>query len=146
MKRSEALIPLSRDHHQVLTLAKSLREATNVEDAAAEFIQFWQPGGINHFRIEEEVLLPGSNLPGPKSDDLSARMLDDHLEIRRRAATVLSGDATLQDMHELGGLLDDHIRFEERELFLAIETTSSPEELERLGLRIGLAMELADLS
>ncbi|MGK2954721.1 MAG: hemerythrin domain-containing protein [Solirubrobacterales bacterium] len=140
MKRSDALIPLSREHHQVLTLAKSLKEATEVEAAAAEFIDFWQPGGINHFRIEEEVLLPGSNLPGPKSDDLSARMLDDHLEIRRRAMTILAGEAVLGDFHELGTILDDHVRFEERELFLAVETNLSPEQLELLGERISFAI------
>ncbi|MBK5233697.1 MAG: hemerythrin domain-containing protein [Thermoleophilia bacterium] len=140
MKRSEALTPLSRDHHGVLLLAKNLREATEVEPAAAAFIEFWQPGGINHFRIEEEVLLPGSNLPGPGEDGLSARMLHDHLDIRRRASTVLAGDATLSDIHVLGALLHDHTRFEERELFLAIETNLSPEELDRLGEQIAFAM------
>lgn len=139
MKRSEALQPLSRDHHQVLFLAKNLREATDAEAAAAQFIEFWQPGGINHFRIEEEVLLPGSNMPGPGEDALTARMLHDHLEIRRRAMTVLAGEATLQDFHELGTILADHTRFEERELFLAIETNLSPAELDLLGQRIAFA-------
>ena len=140
MKRSDALTPLSRQHHGVLTLAKSLQEATEVEPAAVEFIEFWQPAGINHLRIEEEVLLPGSNLPGPGEDDLSVRMLHDHLDIRRRAATVLAGDAVLSDIHALGALLHDHTRFEERELFLAIETNLSSEELDRLGEAIAFAM------
>ena len=59
MKRAEALQPLSRDHLKALLAAKRLREATDAEVAAQDFLAFWESEGRHHFRVEEEVLLPG---------------------------------------------------------------------------------------
>lgn len=138
-RRSEALIPLSHDHHQALYVAKVMKDAESAESASEAFGEFWTKHGEVHFRVEEEVLLPGSDLPGPSSDEDVARMLDDHLEIRRRAAIVLAGKASLEQLQDLAVLMTDHVRFEERQLFPRIESRLGPEQLEVLAKRIRLA-------
>ena len=73
MKRSEQLKPLSHEHHHALFIAKRLRDEG--EEAITAFAEFWRSEGELHFRIEEEVLLPGSGLGGPGEDADVARML-----------------------------------------------------------------------
>ena len=65
MKRAEALRPLSRDHLKSLMAAKRLRSATDAGIAARDFLAFWETEGRRHFRVEEEVLLPGWSLHQP---------------------------------------------------------------------------------
>ena len=132
MKRSEALKPLSREHHQALFVCKTIKDSDSIEEAAGVFTDFWFREGAQHFRIEEEVLLPGSGLPGPSSDEGVVRMLDDHLEIRRGAGKGIAGDASLAEIKLLGSVLHDHVRFEERDLFRRLESRIDPESLERL--------------
>lgn len=141
MKRSDALIPLSHEHHQALYLAKVLKDSDDVDAAAEAFTTFWGTHGAVHFRIEEEVLLPGSGLPGPSSDEGVARLLDEHLDIRRRAGKVLGGRASLQDLKELGTNLADHVRFEERELFPRIEANLDSDQMEILAEQLAAAGE-----
>jgi hypothetical protein len=56
MKRSDALAPLSRDHHHALEVALRLRRATpeSADDAATRFVAFWYEDGQRHFEIEEQ--------------------------------------------------------------------------------------------
>lgn len=136
MKRAPALRPLSRDHLKALIAAKRLREASDVDSGAAAFVEFWQPEGRHHFRVEEEVLLPGWALGAPVDRSAVARMLDDHLEIRREALRIEAGEASLEELRELGVRLEAHVRFEERELFPMIEQALDPESLDRLALAI----------
>ena len=56
MKRSDELAPLSRDHHQALFVAMKLKRAE--ADGAEAFLGFIAAHGGDHFRIEEEILLP----------------------------------------------------------------------------------------
>lgn len=141
MKRSEALIPLSHEHHHALFQAKLLRDADEVAPAIAVFREFWEKEGALHFRIEEEVLLPGSGLDGPSSDEQVARLHDEHLQIRRQVGRVLAGDASLEYLGELGEALTAHVRFEERDLFPRIEAGLDAEQLAGLAERLKLAEE-----
>ena len=59
-------------------------------------------------------------------------MLDEHLAIRREALRVAAGEATVAELHALGGLLHDHVRFEERELFPRIEDALDEAALSQL--------------
>lgn len=141
MKRSEALVPLSHDHHHALYVAKLLRDAAKPDgdagSARAAFTEFWEREGMRHFRIEEEVLLPGSGLAGPSDDPQVARMLDEHLEIRRLVEALPA--AGPQELAELGQALSVHVRFEERELFPRIEESLPPDQLDLLASRIAAA-------
>lgn len=141
MKRAEALQPLSRDHLKSLLAAKRLREATDVVAAAQDFLAFWESEGRHHFRVEEEVLLPGWALHCRVDRVAVARMLEEHLAIRRGALRAVAAEASIEELAELGQLLDDHVRFEERELFPMIEEALDPDDLNRLAAAIERAEE-----
>lgn len=124
MKRDPALVSLSRDHHQALSVAHRLRRATaeTTIQARAEALQFWDTAGRAHFRLEEDVLLPAFAGHGDAHHPLVARALCDHVAIRHRIDELARDavpDATC--LHELGVMLADHVRLEERELFVLIE-------------------------
>lgn len=144
MKRSPALIPLSHDHHQALFVSKLLRDAPESDDggtgALAAFREFWSGDGEKHFRIEEEVLAPGAGLPGPVAGEELDRMREEHAQIRGLVKS-LPDPADPEQLSELGRVLADHVRFEERELFPLIEQALSPEQLEHLGTLIATAEE-----
>ncbi len=143
MKRAEALRPLSRDHHAALIVAKTLRDASEPEPAGQVFLEFWRSHGILHFRVEEEVLLPGWALHAEVDREAVARMLEDHLEIRREALRLAERPLPLDELHELGRRLAEHVRFEERELFEMIEEALEPEELDGLAAAIDEAEQAA---
>src|SRR5438132_14186230 len=75
-----------------------------------------------HFREEEEILLPAC--AGFVDADLPiiAKVLTDHVRIRHLANTAAGPDSpSVTLVHELGGELERHVRREERELFPLIE-------------------------
>jgi Hemerythrin HHE cation binding domain len=120
MKRSPALVTLSHDHHQALSIAQKLRGATadTAGDARAAFVAYWDAHGRGHFRLEEEILLPAYASHGDSHHPLVARALCDHVAIRARADALLVDEARDPAvLHELGTCLADHVRLEERELF-----------------------------
>lgn len=142
MKRSEALIPLSHDHHQALFVAKLLRDAPDAPDrgkgARSAFMEFWRKDGEVHFRIEEEVLAPGVGLPAGVASDGLTRMRDEHALIRGLVSS-LTAESDPEQLREIGQALSDHVRFEERELFPLIEGTLAADQLEMLGSLIAAA-------
>lgn len=131
-KRAEALQPLSRDHLVALLTAKALKEADDEEAARARFLEFWDPHGAHHFRVEEEVLLPHWALFAEVDAEAVRRMLDEHLVIRREALRLAAGEGDLEELRRLGRLLHDHVRFEERLLFPMIEDALDERQLARL--------------
>lgn len=132
MKRAEALQPLSRDHLKALLAAKALREVEEPDAARIAFLDFWRDHGAHHFRVEEEVLLPQWALYAEVDRVGVDRMLEEHLRIRREALRLAAGEGALEDLRALGDLLHDHVRFEERQLFPAIEASLSDEQLAQL--------------
>jgi hemerythrin-like domain-containing protein len=144
MKRSAALAPLSRDHHVALEAALRLSRATTEDlgEAVARFTEFFDDHGREHFEIEEQIMLPA--LEG--DDQLQAmgdRMCAEHEQIRDAAERLTADspptDEALPLANQLGRLLNDHVRFEEREVFELIEARLDPEALEALGRAIDQA-------
>lgn len=146
MKRAEALRPLSRDHHKALVAAIRLREATDADSGAAAFVEFWQEHGRHHFHVEEDVLLPCWALHGNLDEAAVHRMLDEHLQIRRGVLRLESGGAGLPELAELGQLLTDHVRFEERQLFPLIEEQLDPDALAALAAAVERAEDAGPAS
>ena len=135
MKRDPALTSLSRDHHQALSVALRLRRVTaeRATDARADALRFWTTAGRAHFRLEEEVLLPAYARHGDPHHPLVARALCDHVAIRQRMDTLArEASPEVARLRELGTMLSDHVRLEERELFALIEQTLPPTELAAL--------------
>lgn len=126
MKRDPALVWLSRDHHQALAVALRLRRATaeTASEARTDALRFWSTAGRAHFRLEEEVLLPAFACHGDAHHPLVARALCDHVAIRQRMDSLEHDRSPeLACLHELGKILSEHVRLEERELFALIEHT-----------------------
>jgi hypothetical protein len=136
LKRSEALKPLSHEHHHALFVAKVICDQEGEGDSRERFLEFWRSESEEHFRVEEEILLPGSGLPGPDQDEEVARMLSDHLAIRRGVASLIADQASPAEIVELAERLRAHVRFEERELFPRIERELGPDALERLAEKL----------
>jgi hemerythrin-like domain-containing protein len=102
-------------------------------DARRAFLQFWHSEGEQHFRVEEEVLLPAYTRHRPPDETAVARILTEHVDLRRRAAELEACESPpITHVHELGERLAQHIRYEERVLFPAIEAALSDAELSEL--------------
>lgn len=102
------------------------------------FQRFFTDEGNKHFEIEEALVLPALRADEPEWSAGVARVLEDHSAIRQAAAAL---DATTppEEANALGERLNDHIRFEERELFEVLERRLETRELERLGKAIAEA-------
>lgn len=139
MKRASSLQPLSRDHHQALFVAQKLRRATSetATEARDGLLTYWHSHGAQHFRSEEEELLPAYAGHGDPEHPLVVQVLVDHVRIRRLARDLEHDEApSVETLRQLGARLADHVRLEERELFPLIEETVPAAELELLVARL----------
>ena len=124
MKRTPALQPLSREHHTALTLAKACERAAQSRDeervaqtcqrAIRAFADELEP----HFQIEEMSLLP--LLHSADNKPLEQRALEDHQQLRALLNGLRQND--IEALDNFGKCLSAHVRFEERELFPALES------------------------
>jgi hypothetical protein len=139
MKRSPELRDLSEEHHYGLVAARGLRLAAEgvrpLEPALAEFLSAWEREIQPHFRSEEELVLPEFARAAGAADPLIVRTLVEHVRIRAlvRDLRSASGEERLRLAGDLSASLHDHIRFEERELFPAVEAALAGERLAALG-------------
>jgi hypothetical protein len=125
MKRDPRLQGLSSDHHQGLVLAR--RIAQGKLDATA-VRQHFDAELEPHFRAEEELMLPALEAAG--ESELVARTWGDHAALRAHLAAAEGGEAGR--LEAFAALLDEHIRFEERELFPAAEARVPASALDRI--------------
>lgn len=130
MKRDVRLRPLSRDHHHALVLGRFIAAicARNGMDAEAVALvrERFTSELIPHFAIEERML---RTLEGRGVDHLVRRTRDEHAQMLHLLDQA-SADGETQCMCELGVLLTEHVRFEERELYPACEHYLSDDDLE----------------
>jgi hypothetical protein len=136
MKRSDALAPLSREHHVALAVALELRRATEegLPRAIARFAAFWREAGAHHFHVEEETLLTALPTGDPEWDAACARVREEHRDIIARAAALAGGG--VEPARALGEALTAHVRFEERVLFSMLERELDGERLRALGTAV----------
>jgi len=113
MNRDARLRELSSDHHHALVLARSIaRGAMSPEEVQAAYDRSLAP----HFALEEEVMLPALSHAG--DTELARRTSEEHALLRAHLARSAEDARALQDFAEL---LVSHVRFEEREVFPAVE-------------------------
>lgn len=137
LKRDESLQPFSRDHFMGLKAANGLIQTADSDPAdrsaaAAYFHQCWDAEIADHFRQEEQLLIPLMLEPE------ILQMRTEHDSIRNLVAT----DQRRKSMDppsaewctQLGRELHDHIRWEERVLFGAIQGRAAPAQLAALGM------------
>lgn len=115
MKRHPAFVPLSQEHHH--TLALCLRILRNPQaDHRAEICAHYSDLEA-HFQAEENMFAP--LWPLLRRPDLQQRFEREHALLRAlfQAADFQSADWN----SEFATALREHARFEERELFPALE-------------------------
>ena len=143
MKRHPALVPLSDDHHHELVQARRLRSAADAGPAerlaaGTAYVELFFTETVEHFRREEDELFPVYLGREGADPALVERVLREHMELhglaRTLRAAVAAGDVPAETLRELGTLLSDHVRLEERELFEAIQRVIPSSELDRLDL------------
>lgn len=123
MKRSTILQPLSREHHTALTLAKACERAVQSGDeervakTCQRVIRAFSDELEPHFRIEEQSFLPLLNSAETRS--LVQHTLADHQQMCGLLSGLRQNDARALNL--FGKCLSAHVRFEERELFPALE-------------------------
>jgi hemerythrin-like domain-containing protein len=144
MRRHDALIPLTHDHHHALARARRLRLAAASEDreeqreAAIEFVEFFEEDSLLHFREEEEILFPLVIDRDDAPVDLLARLLLEHVRMHRLVGALRGeldgGEPEPGTLQAIGELLAQHIRAEESELFPIIERLVGEEDLRSIRL------------
>jgi hemerythrin-like domain-containing protein len=141
VKRHPALVALSDDHHHELVQARRLLAAADAPtdarlDAARGYVDAFFTDTIEHFRREEETVFPLYARQREADGELLDRTLREHMELhglaRALRAEVAAGDVSGETLAELGSLLRDHVRLEERELFEELQRVVPTEELDRL--------------
>ncbi len=130
MKRDDGLRALSDDHHQGLVLALKAKKAAAGEpgfdpdtiwhEVLSRFAAELEP----HFQIEERHLAPPLRQHGETA--LLQRLDDEHAQLR---SLVASTERTTAELGRFGELLQQHIRFEERELFERAQQLLSGQQL-----------------
>jgi tellurite methyltransferase len=125
--RSPGLQVLSRQHHQALVLARHLRAAaaaaSTADDIVAEITRVQVLGRAElapHFHVEERELLPLSHGQGPALAEHAATVRRDHAALREMLATLSPDDFAARAL-ALATRLEEHVRFEERHWFPALE-------------------------
>ncbi len=141
MKRHPALVPLSDDHHHELVQARRLLRAADggADDrlgAGSAYVESFFTDTVEHFRREEEELFPIYLRHDGADVALVERILREHMELhglaRALRAEVAADDVRDQTLRDLGTLLHDHVRLEERELFESIQRLVPGKELDVL--------------
>ncbi len=122
MIRHANLIALSREHHQALVLAKkaaqSAQATAETQQAMCRRIASAFASDLEgHFSSEERDL--PAYLDDPAGRPLLDRLHADHAALRQLGGALAQGQS--EYLAEFASQLAAHVRFEERELFPAIE-------------------------
>jgi hypothetical protein len=129
MKSHESLIPLSRDHHGALILARLIQKGApaynglpmDIAGKMAYAVKFYEQELISHFLLEENGLIGKIKGINKKIDVLSDEILYEHKELRLLFELLSVSEKPEEHLDILGYALEKHIRKEEREWFPLIQ-------------------------
>lgn len=129
MKRHNALIPLSHDHHHGLLLSQLLKKNApkykglpdDIEGKINYLDNAYKTELIPHFKNEEEILFPFVKGKNEKLDELISEVINQHIRIKQLFEEVKSSNDKITAMDKFAHQLDQHIRLEEREVFPLIQ-------------------------
>src|SRR4051812_27083699 len=132
IKRNELLKTFSRDHHFSLLFCWKIRQGLRKEVAIeriCKYVQyFWQQHLLSHFQEEELILFT------PVNERSVQRAIKEHTQISQQVEALAncSGNNAQKRLEKLADMMDEHVRYEERELFPHLEKKFSKEQLENL--------------
>lgn len=136
MKRHPVLIPLSREHHETLILARLLQKGSPgykglpADDRGkADYANYhYKNELIQHF-INEESILPLIKGLNSDMDILIQDIMDEHQQLHQYFQTISDQDELSDHLDRLGKVLEAHVRKEERQLFPLIQDHCGEETL-----------------
>jgi hemerythrin-like domain-containing protein len=142
MQRDPALISLSHQHQHALALcvriARSLSPASGQQGTAeldnfqAEIERLFESEIRYHFQAEEQVLFPAATVISALST-LVQELTQEHVRLREFAARAAARELNEAELLDFSGLLANHVRKEERQLFEAMQNALSQNALRDLG-------------
>ncbi len=147
MKRHRSLYPLSHDHHHALVEARNLDVAgaggdqDGLREAAVRFAGFWESDLQKHFAQEEQIVLPLLASYTSADGDEIRQTLEQHSAITRLIGELNEKLARREAIEaslliNLADSLRRHIRYEEGELFPAVEASVPEAELWLMNRRL----------
>lgn len=139
MKRHPSLIPLSREHHEVLILSQLIQKGGPQYKGLPETLEgkkefamtMFAKKILPHFEKEEAILKKVTHIHETITV-LTDVIVKEHREIETLFAQLSSGSEMEAILDQIGILLEVHVRKEERELFPAIQQYCSEEILQQL--------------
>ncbi|RPG30119.1 MAG: hemerythrin domain-containing protein [Muricauda sp. TMED12] len=127
IKRHSALQGVSREHHHGLLLCWKIRTGLS-KNVSTERIKvyadwFYRTYLVPHFELEETYIFPivGNDHPWVK------KALSDH---RRLIRLFTSTTADMKTLGQIEETLEQHIRFEERQLFNHVQEMANNKQLD----------------
>ncbi|NWF51166.1 MAG: hemerythrin domain-containing protein [Ignavibacteriaceae bacterium] len=137
MKRHPALIPLSQDHHKALLLAQLLkRNAPEYHGLPKDLIgkmnfakEIYHTELEHHFRDEEQFVFPFLKEKDAELDNLISEILNEHIILKEKILSLVDNPNLIDQLDEIGNILGEHVRKEERILFEKAQTILSDDEL-----------------
>ena len=130
IKRHQALVSFSRDHHFGLLLVWKIKQgvakAVNPERISDYVLYFFEQDLQQHFREEEQMLFPKL----PAGNVLRIQAEKEHAMIYALINQLRNERNNTELLLQFAETLKEHIRFEERELFASMQELLSDTELE----------------
>ncbi|MCC9136842.1 hemerythrin domain-containing protein [Pontibacter silvestris] len=142
MKRHESLIPISRQHHDGLLAARLLqREAPayhglpTTPAAKCKYMQMFLARQLKpHFLLEEETVFIFAQDASEQLQQQAKKLEAEHRQLEQliTALPQTTADELQDKLHEVGVLLEQHIRQEERQFFEQLQQELPEERLASL--------------
>jgi hypothetical protein len=142
MKRDPSLVPLSREHHDGLAMARRLRRETPTADDAqvsrlcSDVCAFWDARLQAHFRAEVECLLVRLVRHLPAEHEAIAKTNADHVRIGGLVTTIIETSdpgERREAVRRFGEALRSHIHWEEQVLFEIAQQRLKRDEMAAVG-------------
>ena len=136
IKRHQALVSFSKDHHFGLLLVwkirQGLKKAVSNERISNYVLYFFKEDLAKHFSDEEQILF--SRLPA--DDILRLRAEAEHKMIYDLVTSIDKNKDDAVLVNRMADELEKHIRFEEREFFNHIQKIIPENELIEIAIRL----------
>jgi hypothetical protein len=144
MKRHSSLSPLSRDHHPALIAAQICKANspayTGLPSLPAEkrvyILSFWKDELADHFKAEEEILIPLITGIDAGLDSISKLVLAQHQELYHLIRELESAEDVEAALDDFGNALGEHVRLEERVWFERMQKVLDESLLNEIGRRM----------
>ena len=136
VKRDENIKRLSREHHFSLLFCWKIRQGLKMNVATEriwKYVQyFWQQHLQPHFREEEKIFF------APIKDRLVQRAINEHKYIKQQIEDMAnySGNNERKSLAKIADMVNEHVRYEERDLFPHLQRKLSKEQSENIGEQI----------